>query len=260
MPPCYQALHSTDWMDAITLAVLRKTHNDAIRRTHRHRGEQLNRLGEVQGAIGEIIAAAYLREKGCEVIRWVPYSTQGPVSEADMTFRYQGRVYALDVKAMFLTPRQRNLLINRNAHEQERKRVNLYLPILLQSGSTWAAIGRGIPPREVSEHWRHWDLPYGDPAYACHIRQAAPSYFNASLRQIEWRTQPRLGWQALRRATERLYAGGHVLLEAYQQGDAPLARLDLDSKQRQAVSASLARIRAGFVATATEPNGKRIAS
>jgi hypothetical protein len=211
-PPTDLNLTSGDWRAAAALGALRMAVNDGQRHARRDRGQALNILNDLIGAIGEIICLAYLEELGANDIKHQSLNLQHSVDDVDFRFHYQARPYAVEVKCELLEPRKSRFLINEIALTRSKARgAQVFIPIISSVGSSICYVGKSIPLEDI-EGWPIEQFQYGDPACSKRLFEVVPIYFRMQESQMRRTLEASAGQAATIADLELIFAARAELL------------------------------------------------
>lgn len=175
------------------LAGLRTASNDATRAADRDRGVAKNRLADIQGAAGELIAIRRFEAVEEAVLSHNLFDAAGAVNDVDLVAALPETVLRLEAKCHLDDDHKKLLLVNQRAHERSRARsADGYLPVLATIKGTLACTGRVIALEDL-DNWRvmTWpSRPEQDPALAAPLEAVAEKCFATSFASIRAMIRP----------------------------------------------------------------------
>jgi len=173
------------WACAIAIAVLRVEVNDPIRAEHRDRGDEKNLLNDLQGAIGEIVAAIRAeRTYGVGAVTHDLVDFDGPVDDVDIKITSSSGEIRLETKCLLWEANKKKFLINDKAHERSvQRKARGYIPVLASVGGNIAIVGPVIGIEEVA-NWDRIAYQYGDPAKGIDLESFCEKYLGRSWEKI----------------------------------------------------------------------------
>lgn len=166
------------WAIAAMLGEARRRTNEKTRHKSRDRGHDKNVLGDMMGALGEIVALEYYRDQMTQEAinmtrQHMLVSGSGrTVKGADLITSRQ----RLDVKTFDCAPNKRFFAINAAKHQQLSGECDGYFALLAPRYGRQALL-IDILPYEAVSNWACKPLgSYGDPSYNCPLQALLASF------------------------------------------------------------------------------------
>lgn len=182
--PAWLRLTAEFWEASAVLAGLRTASNEAHRARDRDRGAEKNRLNDIQGAAGELIALRRLEVlTGTQNLRSRLFDPAGPVDDLDLSATLDGEDLRIEAKCHLHEERKRLFLVNERAHQRSRRRGAAgYVPIFSALGCGRAIVG-SLVPIEALDGWQRktWaSRPERDVALGCDLSSFSCQYFGSA--------------------------------------------------------------------------------
>lgn len=202
--PRWVRLSNRTWEAAALLAGLRVAVNDRFRAADRDRGAVKNRLADIWGTFGELVALRVLNEVCALPIRHRPIDFESSVDQADLAIDLDDGVIQLEAKAHLIEPGKSWFLVNKRARDRSRLRgATAYIPVVSALGATRARVGRPITIAQL-DAWREADLALRDPAVGIALNELSRDCLDLDLSSLRTLLRPRVaaGRERLMRLVE----------------------------------------------------------
>jgi hypothetical protein len=166
---------------ALAVATFRTAANDPVRADDRDRGQAGNRSADLQGALGEVVAAIHAeRSVGRANVLHDIGDFSGPVDNVDLRIFDHGSEHRVEVKCLIWDWSRKLMLINERAHQRSvRRGATGYFPVLTCPGGDIAVVGPIFDPSDLDDPsiWTLRNLPGRyDPAYTMDLRKFCAKY------------------------------------------------------------------------------------